>query len=150
MTKKRSAIQTQYDDTEAVQLIVAWWTTLAAAYDLPHVVAINTRRRKGLLARMREPAFQPKAIVDAIGRSSFLRGKNDRGWRITFDWLFLSSTNYIKVLEGQYDDNRRAAGSTVRGRETFDANSVAELARLAKQIGADSDRGGGERDGAGS
>ena len=43
--------------------------------------------------------------IDNIKKSSFLKGKNDRGWVITFDW-FIKLDNFIKVFEGKYDDNK--------------------------------------------
>lgn len=41
-------------------------------------------------------------------RSSFLKGKNRRGWQATFDWM-IDSTNMDKVLDGCYDDNGTVA-----------------------------------------
>lgn len=38
-----------------------------------------------------------------ISTSDFCRGKNERGWVATFDWLLQPDTA-IKVLEGKYDN----------------------------------------------
>lgn len=43
-----------------------------------------------------------KKIVD----SDFLRGDNNHQWVATFDWLFDSPKNWVKVLEGNYDNHR--------------------------------------------
>ena len=40
----------------------------------------------------------------------FLKGGT--GWTANFDWVFANSTNYIKVLEGNYDNNRGAKSKT--------------------------------------
>ena len=57
-------------------------------------------------------------MINAIGnieKSSFLKGQNDRGWVITFDW-FVKPNNFIKVLEGNYDDNNGSSGENfIRG-----------------------------------
>jgi len=42
-----------------------------------------------------------------------LKGQNNKGWTITFDW-FIKPNNFIKVLEGNYKDkfdNKRSQGS---------------------------------------
>ena len=55
-------------------------------------------------ARVRE--YGMEAMITAIkniSKSSFLQGKNDRGWVITFDW-FIKPNNFTKVLEGNYND----------------------------------------------
>lgn len=48
---------------------------------------------------------QVMKAVDNIQKSAFLRGQNSRGWIITFDWL-IRPNNFIKVLEGNYDDKK--------------------------------------------
>lgn len=40
--------------------------------------------------------------------SSFMKGENDRNWRADFDWI-MKPTNMCKVLEGKYDDKKKAA-----------------------------------------
>lgn len=51
-------------------------------------------------------------ILDLIRRSPHLQGKNDRGWKATFDWL-MSPANLRKVAEGNYvrDDAPTSPGS---------------------------------------
>ena len=36
--------------------------------------------------------------------SDFLKGKNKYGWQASFDWVFKNSDNWIKILEGNYDN----------------------------------------------
>lgn len=50
-------------------------------------------------------------VFAAIGQSRFLRGVNGgtnkhQHWRATFDWLIANDTNAVKVIEGQYADDR--------------------------------------------
>lgn len=40
-----------------------------------------------------------------ISQSSFLSGKNDSGWRLSFDWI-IDEKNFCKVLEGFYFENK--------------------------------------------
>ena len=48
-------------------------------------------------------------IMQKINSSDFCCGKNDRGWRATFDWLLQKET-YLKVLEGKYDNRSKKSG----------------------------------------
>ena len=55
-------------------------------------------------ARIKE--YGEESIINAIkniNNSSFLKGQNKNNWVITFDWL-IKPNNFIKVLEGNYDD----------------------------------------------
>ena len=48
--------------------------------------------------------------------SSFLKGKNDRNWMATFDWL-IKDANMTKVLEGNYDDRGKGGDKNGTGEE---------------------------------
>lgn len=85
-----------------VQLIIDEWNSLG----LNKVVSINpkTNRYKLLNARIKE--YGEDSVINAIrniSNSSFLKGQNKNNWIITFDWL-IKPNNFIKVLEGNYDD----------------------------------------------
>ena len=41
--------------------------------------------------------------MEKIRTSNFLQGNNKTGWQIAFDW-FINKSNFLKVLEGNYDD----------------------------------------------
>ena len=55
---------------------------------------------------MREPAFADNwpEIITKVAESAFCTGHNDRGWEADIDWLLENDENYVKVLEGKYDD----------------------------------------------
>lgn len=85
-----------------VQRIIDEWNSLG----LNKVISINqgTNRSKSLNARIKE--YGEESIINAIkniNNSSFLKGQNKNNWVITFDWL-IKPNNFIKVLEGNYDD----------------------------------------------
>ena len=81
-------------------LVIEEWNKL----NLSKVVTIkpNTNRYKLLKARIKDVGID-KVIeaIESINNSDFLKGQNDRGWCITFDW-FIKPNNFIKVLEGNY------------------------------------------------
>ena len=81
--------------------VVEKWNSL----NLSKIVSIKNTRLKMLKARVNEYGMDNvlKAI-DNISKSNFLKGQNDRGWVITFDWL-IKPNNFIKVLEGNYSNH---------------------------------------------
>lgn len=64
---------------------------------------LTDSRKKKLLTRLQEQGEENiiKAI-DIASESDFLKGKNDRNWKMDFDWLIANDTNIVKVLEGKY------------------------------------------------
>lgn len=63
----------------------------------------SSKRYQLLKGRIREYGIDE--ILNAINNvrnSDFLRGENNRGWMITFDW-FVKPNNFTKVLEGNYN-----------------------------------------------
>lgn len=80
--------------------VIEAWNKL----NLSKIVSIktNSNRSKLLNSRIKEVGVE-KVIeaIESINNSDFLKGQNDRGWCITFDW-FIKPNNFIKVLEGNY------------------------------------------------
>ena len=63
----------------------------------------SSKRYQLLKGRIREYGIDE--VLNAINNvcnSDFLRGENNRGWMITFDW-FVKPNNFTKVLEGNYN-----------------------------------------------
>lgn len=100
--KVNNTISKDIVSSTKVQPIIDKWNSLG----LQKLVSVNqgTNRHKMLNARINE--YGIKKVVEAIEnieKSSFLRGQNNKNWIITFDWL-IKPNNFIKVLEGNYDD----------------------------------------------
>lgn len=79
--------------------------------DLPKVTKITEQRKKAIKARWIEykkdiEVF--KTVFWKIKENLFLKGLNDRNWIATFDWIFKPS-NFIKILEGNYDKLKAGA-----------------------------------------
>jgi uncharacterized protein YdaT len=108
------------------------WNKLAARYGLGRIIKITTSRAKHVFARFDEPEFDLVKIADAFAESDFLQGKNARGWKPTFDWLFGSTTNYIKILEGRYSNAGTGRKHFENGREIFDGDSIRRAAEIAR------------------
>ena len=89
---------------ELKQVINAWNDLVPYGIQPVKSIKSSSKRYKSLNARLNEYALRD--MLDAINNiknSRFLRGQNSRGWTITFDWFVLPS-NFIKVLEGNYND----------------------------------------------
>ena len=70
---------------------------------------IKGRRQGAVQARVRERGKKSLILViESAAKSDFLNGKNDRGFIATFDWL-VAPNNFIKVLEGNYDNRNSKA-----------------------------------------
>ena len=93
------------------QDICALWNSICGAY-LPKVLKLSEARKQKIKARLKEignrEAWMPtiEAIFEEVAASDFLKGRNDKGWTATFDWLFDSPKNWVKVLEGNYSNHR--------------------------------------------
>lgn len=85
---------------------------------LSKIKEISQKRRDKLKKRYEADSFNAfDVILIAIEKQPFLLGKNDRNWKVNFDWVIENDTNYLKVLELNYletksytrpEDNRDA------------------------------------------
>ena len=104
---KDKNIQYPYQD------IVNLWNSVCVS--LPKVAKLTDKRRQKIRCRCDEWGKTPEVwlqtaeeIFRRIQASDFLKGGT--GWTATFDWIFDNSGNSIKVMEGNYDNKRGAAG----------------------------------------
>lgn len=103
-----------------VQQIINTWNSLG----LQNIKFIknNTNRYKMLNARIKEYGIDTfLQAINNIRNSSFLKGQNNRNWTITFDWL-IKPNNFIKVLEGNYDDKENKGGFNNESRSNTSKN----------------------------
>lgn len=79
------------------------WNLFAAENKLRQVEHLTDKRKKKIKLRAAETAFDFVAMLIEIKKSPFARGDNSRGWRVDFDYLLESESNYIKILEGKFE-----------------------------------------------
>ena len=87
---------------ELLQRIIDKWNTVST--NKIKGIKPNTQRYSMLKERLKE--YGEDSVIEAIdnvGKSSFLKGRNNRNWTIDFDW-FVRPNNFPKVLEGRYAD----------------------------------------------
>lgn len=85
--------------------LVEHWNSFAKEYGLSAIVSLSSKRTKSIQSRLKETAFKLDKIFEEIALSDFLRGKNERGWKVDFDFVFCSANNYLKIIEGKYRTN---------------------------------------------
>lgn len=88
------------------QAIKDKWNAIAQRYRLQTINVVSPPRVSAYKARIKdiggEDAFW-SSIETAIKNSAFLRGQNNRKWKVTFDWITTQS-RFIRVVEGNYSD----------------------------------------------
>lgn len=105
--EKDSIVKYPYQD------IADKWNSICGAY-LPKIAKLNERRKLKIKARLtefgRQEAWLPttEALFEKIIESDFLKGENNHNWVVTFDWVFENPTNWVKIMEGNYDNHRGA------------------------------------------
>lgn len=100
------------------------WNVFAAENKMAEVKTLNTKRKNKFKVRIKEKPFDFLGILKKAGQSEFLlRGK----W-FGFDWIIENDTNYLKILEGNFDKkeksnynekNRTGSGVRISGIENY-------------------------------
>ena len=74
----------------------------------PRIRMLSDARKQKLRIRFQDEMKSDISLLESIFRkmeeSKFLRGDNKNGWKASFDWLFENSKNWVKVVEGNYDN----------------------------------------------
>jgi hypothetical protein len=75
---------------------------------LAPIRVLTKERKEKLLDRFQEEIFREEypEIFNQIKRIPFLLGVNKEKWRVSFDWLIKDDYNYVKVLEGFYNNKK--------------------------------------------
>lgn len=102
------------------QEIVDMFNSICTGY--PRVVKLSDSRKNKIRIRVEEMGGFARAkpmiqtIFEKMQASKFLRGDGKSGWKAYFDWVFVNDKNWVKILEGNYDnkisDNESNTGAT--------------------------------------
>jgi hypothetical protein len=93
---------TESATADARSLFDAWNAITTAP--VPKAEKLTKTRLRHARQRLSErPLAQWIAAIQRLNGTAFLRGDNDRGWRVSFDWLIANDENVTKLLEGKYD-----------------------------------------------
>jgi len=110
--------------------VVALYNTICIG--LSRINSLSDRREQDIKERLEKYSLdQFKEMFLKAESSSYLKGKNARKWKATFDWL-IEDENFAKVLDGNYDDPPEdTRNSSFTSEEFFEA----ALAKSYKNIG---------------
>lgn len=81
------------------------WIKIAHEYKLSGTQLKITEKRKRVINNLLKE-YSTEEVLQAMEKvytSRFLQGNNKTGWQMSFDW-FINKSNFLKVLEGNYDD----------------------------------------------
>lgn len=112
LTKPNLTKEKKEQERAVAEEVVGLWHACTTA-PIPRCKALTPKRIRHISARCLAPQ-QWRELFDRVERSAFLRGQNDRGWRVDFDWLIGSVDNCAKVLEGRYDNRQPAPSAPAR------------------------------------
>lgn len=99
---------------------------------LPKVLKLSDKRKSKIRIRFEEMGQDYQVMQEVFEKaeaSNFLRGDNHRGWHADFDWIFTNGQNWVKILEGKYDNKPQTEQNRYETQQTD---------RYAKRRGADS------------
>lgn len=90
------------------QLIADMYNDTCVSF--PRLTKLSESRKKAIKARLNTYSIEDfKRLFEKAEASSFLKGKSNRDWMASFDWL-IKDANMAKVLDGNYDDKKPASG----------------------------------------
>lgn len=85
--------------------VVALYHEICTSF--PQIRSISAARQKAIKARLNTYTLDDfRTLFENAEASAFLKGRNDRNWTATFDWM-IKDSNMAKVLEGNYADKGR-------------------------------------------
>ena len=86
----------------------------------PRINIMSQKRKQAVKARMRTGYTMKdfETVFQKAEESDFLKGKNDRNWSATCDWM-IKDANMAKILDGNYD-NRDSPHSSGTGNVFLD------------------------------
>ena len=114
--KNKNKNKNKNNSSDVYESVMEAWNALDD--NIPRITSINsgTIRYKNLIARINQ--YGEKEVIEAINKiddSSFLKGYVS-DFRITFDW-FIKPNNFIKVLEGNYNDSKSSKSNNLYSRD---------------------------------
>ena len=105
-------IHVKNEFSQSCEKIKNKWIKIAYEFDLSgKQLKITDKRKRAINNLLKE--YSLEEMLKAMGKirtSNFLQGNNKTGWQISFDW-FTNKSNFLKVLEGNYDDKANSNNS---------------------------------------
>lgn len=114
------------EDINEIESVIVLYHDLCEK--MPKVLKLQGKRKGFVNARIKEYGIEKVTeVLRKAGQSDFLNGKNDRAWKADFEWI-MRPENFLKILEGKYDNHVRRAGI-----QDMSAKELAELSLKANK-----------------
>lgn len=117
--EKELELKTEKEIKIAYQQIADMYNNTCVSF--PRLTKLSESRKKAIKARLKVYSVEDfQKLFEMAEGSSFLKGKNNRNWFATFDWL-IKDTNMAKVLDGNYQDKmpKDKEGFDVQSKDTM-------------------------------
>lgn len=86
-------------------VIVDMYHDICKSY--PRVRSVSDSRREAIKARQDTYSLDDfREMFEKSESSDFMKGKNNRNWSATFDWM-IRDANFAKILDGNYDNKSK-------------------------------------------
>lgn len=96
----------------------------------PRLTKLSDSRKKAIRARMKQYSLDDfRRMFEMAESSDFLKGKNDRNWSATFDWM-VKDANMAKILDGNYNDKKEGGDNGEQSSEAGESSSYQNLVLL--------------------
>lgn len=86
--------------------IIRLYHTICESY--PKIIKLTDARKQKIKIRFVDEMKSDYGLLENLFRkmqaSKFLRGDNKQGWKANFDWVFENGKNWVKIAEGNYDN----------------------------------------------
>ena len=83
--------------------------------DYPRLIKLSECRKQKIRIRfvneMKGDYMLLQSVFEKMQNSKFLKGDNKNAWKASFDWVFENDKNWMKVVEGNYDNKECKATS---------------------------------------
>lgn len=91
-----------------------YFNNFAKQAGIPQISALTEARKAAIRARVAQYDKETiGTVMRKVTESDFLRGKNDRNWQATFDWIF-KQQNFTRILDGEFDNKKHRTGYTAK------------------------------------
>jgi len=106
-TTKEEKNNKNINNINNINIIVKKWNEFCFNNNLSQVLKITEKRKKAIIKRTKDTNFDFDLILEKISQSDWLLGKYS-SWCVTFDWIFENDGNFVKILEGNYQNKEKS------------------------------------------
>ena len=107
--KEEDKIRIEEREDTPYQAVASLFNQVCVSF--PQVRSLSDARRKAIRARLNSFTLEDiETVFRKAEASDFLKGRNNRNWQATFDWL-LKDANFSKVLDGNYDNSSKKSAA---------------------------------------